>query len=65
VLKYQIPGEPMESITLHHCEPDIFQYWYETYDAGELSSSWLLRFFQRRTFVATVTRERPVETQPI
>jgi hypothetical protein len=27
VLKYRIPDEMLKSVSLRHCEPDIFQYW--------------------------------------
>lgn len=56
VLKFRIPDYLMDSVTFYHREADILRYWYEAYDEGEISSSWLLTFFERRTFVATVER---------
>ena len=53
VLKYQIPEELFDSVSLKHCEPDIVEYWYEFYDADG-SSVWFLRFFERCSFVARV-----------
>jgi hypothetical protein len=60
VLKFQIPDYLTDSVTFHHREADILRYWYEAYDEGDLSSLWLLTFFERRTFVASV--ERPDRT---
>lgn len=53
ILKYRIPKDLMESVKFHHREPEIIQYWYESYK--DLSSVWLLKFFERRTFVAAVS----------
>lgn len=56
VLKYQIPDELMAEVQFHHRERDVCEYWYEAYNEGEPSSVWFLRFFDRRVFVAAVTR---------
>jgi hypothetical protein len=55
VLKCRIPNELVVEITFHHREPDVCEYWYETYDEGELSSVWLLKFFGQRMFIASVS----------
>lgn len=54
VLRYRIPDELLESVTFHHLEPDVFQYWFEPYDEGELRSVWYLKFFARLPFIASV-----------
>jgi len=54
VLKFTIPDEVIQSVTFKHCERDIFQYWYEAYETGELRSLWYLTFFERRTFIGSV-----------
>lgn len=56
VMKYRIPEEFVADIRFHHREPDVCEYWYEAYDAGEFSSVWHLRFFERRVFVGSVSR---------
>ena len=56
VMKYRIPEELVADIKFHHREPDVCEYWYEAYDDGEVSSVWLLRFFERRVFVGSVSR---------
>jgi hypothetical protein len=54
VLKYRIQDGLLESVTFKHREPDVFQYWFEAYDKGELSSIWYLKFFEKREFIASV-----------
>lgn len=56
VLKYYIPEELSATVTFHHREPDVCDYWYEAYEDGEHSSLWLLRFFERRIFIGSVSR---------
>jgi hypothetical protein len=56
ILKEKVPNEALWSETLHHCEPDIFRYWFEQYDEGEVRSIWWLKFFERLPFIAWVTR---------
>jgi hypothetical protein len=56
VLKYHIPDELRAKVQFHHREPDIFEYWYQTYDDEELSSVWVLRFFEQRTFIGSISR---------
>jgi len=56
VMKYRIPDEFVAEIEFHHREPDVCEYWYETDYEGELSSVWLLKFFGRRMFIASVSR---------
>lgn len=54
ILKYRFPDDLLESVTFHHREPDVFQYWFEAYKDGEISSVWFLRFFETREFIAAV-----------
>ena len=57
VLKYRIPPELVGSIRFQHREPDVVEYWYETYGEKEgPSSMWLLKFFEQRIFIAMVNR---------
>ena len=56
VMKYRIPDKFVREIKFNHREPDVCEYWYEALDEGELSSVWLLRYFEKRTFIAAVAR---------
>lgn len=56
-LRVKIPEEFTAAMSIHHREPDIFQYQYEVFDEFEdipMSSAWLLRFFETRRFVGLV-----------
>jgi hypothetical protein len=65
VLRYPIPAELLASETFHHREPEIFEYWYQTFDDGECSSLWLLKFFEKRVFVASIAATSfPGERRP-
>ncbi|MER9136069.1 hypothetical protein NKI20_07130 [Mesorhizobium sp. M0830] len=54
VLKYAVPTEFAEAMVIAHAEPDILDYKYLVVDEGELHSFWLLRFYERTTFIAVV-----------
>ncbi len=56
VLRYAIPDGFMQPMEWHHRDRDIIEYWYALYDDGETTSAWILRFFERRTFIAWVSR---------
>jgi hypothetical protein len=63
VLRYPVPEELWQEGTFHQREPDVFRYWFKKYDDAneeELSSLWILTFFDRRTFIAVVDKaDRP------
>lgn len=61
VLKYEIPPEFLDGIAHHHLEKDVFEYRYAVLDESEIHSAWLLTFFERRTFIATVA---PLAVEP-
>jgi hypothetical protein len=51
------PPELLKGVELHHAERDIVEYWYD--DDGEhpvVHSTWFLRFFERRNFLALVNK---------
>ncbi|CAN7699386.1 hypothetical protein [Mesorhizobium sp. LjRoot246] len=54
VLKYPIPTEFADAMVIAHAEPDILDYKYLVVDEAELHSFWLLRFYERTTFIAFV-----------
>lgn len=57
VLRFAIPEEFSEAMPVLHCEPDIFQYQFEVFDAFTeipMSSVWLMTFFENRRFMACV-----------
>ncbi len=65
VLKYPIPASLLASKMLHHGESEIFEYWYQTSEDGDCSSRWLLKFLEKRVFVASiVTTSFPGERRP-
>ena len=64
VMKFKIPSEFADSIEFQHREPDIFQYWFESYSEGELRSVWLLKFYERTSFIAAVVRDNQNLQQP-
>ena len=55
VLKFKIPDVVSRSIQYQHREADISQYWYDSPKHDEFSSIWLLKFFERRSFIAFVS----------
>lgn len=55
VLKTPFPegiGDEWESF---ECVPEIFKCWYHFYNDAEISSLWLLRFFEKRYFLARIS----------
>lgn len=54
VLKVPIPEDIIASGTFNHCEPDIFRYWFENRQSGDIRSVWRLTFFNRVDFIAVV-----------
>jgi len=55
----EMPEELWLEGTFHEREPDIFHYWFRSYEDAsekELSSLWILTFFDRRTFIAVVDK---------
>jgi hypothetical protein len=62
VLNYPIPDYLIEGEMFHHREEDILTYWYQSVEEDELRSIWFLKFFDRRTFIATVTALGTVNT---
>jgi hypothetical protein len=63
VLRYRVPGGLWSEGTFYKHESDIFRYWFKNCDDNnekELSSVWILTFFDRRDFIAVVDRaDRP------
>lgn len=60
VLKYVVPAEFLAEMSYHHLEKDIFEYRYAVLDESGIHSAWLLTFFERRTFIATVAPLQPL-----
>lgn len=56
ILKYPIPEYLVNTVHFHHREGDIVEYWYEAYDVGDVTSMWLLKFYESRVFVAAIAR---------
>jgi len=59
VLRYSVPDDLWSKGTFHKGESDVFRYWCRTYDnevEKELSSLWILTFFEQRDFIAVVDR---------
>ena len=59
VLRYSVPEELWQEGTFYERESDIFRYWFRKYDdenEKDLSSLWILTFFDRRTFIAVVDK---------
>lgn len=63
VLRYPMPTELWLEGNFHERESDIFRYWFRKYNdenEKDLSSLWILTFFDRCTFIAVVDKaERP------
>jgi hypothetical protein len=64
VLRYSVPGDLWSTGTFYKRGSDIFRYWYKRLDDDEkeLSSLWILTFFDRREFIAVV--DAPNRTWP-
>ncbi|MBM3470229.1 MAG: hypothetical protein FJX73_05490 [Armatimonadetes bacterium] len=60
VLEYLAPPELLDEMSYHHLEKDVFEYRYAVLDEPEINSAWLLTFFERRKFIATVTPLQPL-----
>jgi len=57
VLRYAVPDDLWSTGTFHRRGSDIFRYWYKTFDHDdekELSSLWILTFFDRTQFIGIV-----------
>lgn len=53
VMRYTLPDETIEAMQYHHAEPDVLQYAFVNLGAGpDVRSLWILRFFERTSFVA-------------
>jgi hypothetical protein len=63
VLRYTVPEELWLKGNFYECESDIFRYWFRRYEDAsdkDLSSLWILTFFDWRTFIAVVDKaDRP------
>lgn len=55
VLKYKIPEEFQSEMAYEHREQDIAEYRYQVLREYGVDSAWLITFFQRVTFVGTVS----------
>jgi len=59
VLRYPVPEDLWNEGSFHERESDIFCYWFKKYedaDEKELSSLWILTFYDRRTFFAVADK---------
>jgi hypothetical protein len=55
VLKYVVPQQFLDEMKHHHREADIVEYSFQVLNEPEISSAWLLTFFERRKFIAIVS----------
>ena len=55
VLKFSFPIELRDSWVHYQCAPDIFQCWYHIFNDDEISAIWLLTFYERRSFLVSVS----------
>jgi hypothetical protein len=55
VLKYQISEEFLSEMMYEHREQDIAEYRYQVLRESGIHSAWLITFFQRITFIGTVS----------
>jgi hypothetical protein len=68
VLRYPVPDELWREGTFHERESDIFRYWFRSYEDDrekELSSLWILTFFDQRTFIAVVDQVNRPTTRTV
>lgn len=56
VQRFQIPPAFLDPMTREHREADIAQYRYTKLDDDDIDSAWLLLFFERTPFIATVSK---------
>jgi hypothetical protein len=54
ILTFQLPKELINTVVLMHREPDVLEYWYESYSEGAMRSVWYLKFFQNVPFLAAI-----------
>lgn len=56
VLRYSVPDDLWSTGTFCKSGSDVFRYWFKSFDVDdkELSSLWILTFFDRRVFIAVV-----------
>lgn len=56
VLRFAVPDDLWDTGTFLRTGSDIFRYWYKRFDLDdkELTSLWILTFFDRRDFIAIV-----------
>jgi len=54
VLRYQVPQELIASLEHHSRENDIAEYAFERTSSTDVSSAWIVTFFEKITFVGMV-----------
>jgi hypothetical protein len=54
ILTFAIPEKVITELTLRHVETDIVEYYFDATPRPPVHSTWFLRFFDRRPFVALV-----------
>ncbi len=52
--EFPVPPHILAGTTYHHREPAVFEYRFEVVDRDGVHTAWLLTFFGRTTFCATV-----------
>ena len=60
VLKYQVPDEFMKTMQFAHREEDIIKYQFTKLDYQDLSSGWLLTFYENIKFIGIVHKKVPI-----
>ncbi|MBW2742085.1 MAG: hypothetical protein JRE64_25330 [Deltaproteobacteria bacterium] len=55
VMKYRIPEEFLMEMTYEHREQDIAEYRYSVIEDHGIHSAWLITFFERITFIGTIS----------
>lgn len=59
VLKYPLPVGVFQGANFRGTSEEVFQYCFEEWpDDDEIASVWLLKFFERRIFIARIVRAR-------
>jgi hypothetical protein len=56
VMRYAIPEGFFDGEVFQHREEDVCRYWFLDDASLEIRSTWLITFFERRTFIAWVAR---------
>lgn len=54
ILRFQVPGEYVERLKHEQRGPDVVEYWYGVRTEPGVDSVWILRFYERTTFLALV-----------